>query len=57
MQLTGTVKTFSQFFIAFSECALKFQHFEKKKSFIGQLFPRLLTPKDVFTSMHEGSSL
>ena len=32
MQLTGTVKTFSQFFIAFSECALKFQHFEKKRA-------------------------
>ena len=29
----------------------------KKKSFIGQLFPRLVTPKDAFTSMHEGSSL
>ena len=35
---------------------IKFWAFWKKKDFIGQKFPRLLTPKDPFTSMHERSS-
>ena len=42
-------KTFSSFFIAFSESALNFEHFQKKKGFIAQVFPSLLTPKDAFT--------
>ena len=49
MQLSEKLKTFSAFFIAFSESALNFEHFEKKKSFIAQVFLKLLTPKDVFT--------
>ena len=51
MQLSENLKTFASFFIAFSESALNFEHFEKKKkmSFIAQVFPKLVTPKDVFT--------
>ena len=49
MQLSGKLKSFSRFFIAFSESALNFEHFEKKMSLIAQVFPKLLTPKDVFT--------
>ena len=54
MQLSEKLKTFSAFFITFSESALNFEHLKKKKiSFIPQLFPRLLTPKEAFTQMHE----
>ena len=52
MQLSKKLKTFSSFFIAFSESALNFEHFQKKKkkmSFIAQVFPKLLTPENVFT--------
>ena len=49
MQLSEKLETFSAFFIAFSESALNFEHFEKKMSLIAQVFLELLTPKDVFT--------
>ena len=48
-QLSEKVKKIFQFFIAFSESALNFQHFRTKNNFIAQVFPRLLTPKDAFT--------
>ena len=31
IQLSEKLKTFYRFFIAFSECALNFEHFEEKK--------------------------
>ena len=50
MQLSEKLKTFYQFFSAFFESALNFEHFEKKKmSLTAQVFPKLLAPKDVFT--------
>ena len=49
MQLSGKLKTFSPFFIAFLESTLNFEHFEKKTSLIAQVFLKLYTPKDVFT--------
>ena len=49
MEISEKAKKFFEFFIAFSESALNFQHFEKRKSFIAQVFPRFLTPKDAFT--------
>ena len=49
MQLSGKLKIFSQFFIAFFESTLNFEHFEKKISLIAQVFLKLYTPKDVFT--------
>ena len=54
MQLSEKLTTFSAFFIAFLESALNLEHFEKM-SFIAQVFPKLLTPKDAFTQMHERS--
>ena len=32
MQLSGKLKTFSEIFIAFSDSALNFEHFEKKSA-------------------------
>ena len=46
MQLSEKLETF---FIAFLESALNFEHFEKKMSLMAQVFPKLLTLKDVFT--------
>ena len=34
-------------FFEFLELELNFQCFEKKMSLIGQVFPKLLTPRDV----------
>ena len=49
MQLPGKLKTFSAFFIAFSDSASKFEHFEKKITLIPQVFLKPYTPKNVFT--------
>ena len=49
MELSGKLKRFSPFFIAFLESKLNFGHFEKKISLIAQVFLKLYTPKDVFT--------
>ena len=46
MQLSGKLKTFSEFFIAFFKSTLNFEHFEKKISFTAQVFLKLYTPKD-----------
>ena len=49
MQLSEKLKAFSQFFIAFLESTLNFEHLKKKISLIAQVFLKLYTPKDVFT--------
>ena len=49
MQLSERSKLFCCFFIAFLEFRLNFERFEKKMSLIGQVFLKLLTPKDVLT--------
>ena len=41
--------TFSGFFIAFMKCALNLEHFKKKMSVLAQLFPKLMTPREVVT--------
>ena len=38
---------FSQFFLAFVESALNFEHFEKKMTLIAYVFPKLPTTKKV----------
>ena len=38
---------FSQFFSAFFESALNFEHFQKKVTLIAYVFPKLRTTKDV----------
>ena len=43
-------KAFSGFFIAFLESTWNGEHFQKKKeSLLAQVFPKLLTPKEVVT--------
>ena len=36
-----------QFFLAFSKSTLNFESFQKKMTFIADLFPKLRTPKNV----------
>ena len=49
IQLSEKLKTFSEIFIAFLECTLNLEHFEKKMSLIAQVFLKLLTLKDLLT--------
>ena len=43
-------KNFFRFFISFLKCALNLEYLEKKKmSILEELFPKLLTPKEVVT--------
>ena len=48
MQSSEKLESFPACFISFLNCGLNFEHFEKKTSFIAQVFLKLLTPKDVF---------
>ena len=47
MHLSQKQKIFSQFFAAFFEFGLNFEHFQKKMNFIAYLFPKLPTTKHV----------
>ena len=47
MHLSQKQNIFSQFFSAFSESALNFEHFQKKMTLIAYVFPKLPTTKDV----------
>ena len=47
MHLSQKQKIFSQFFSAFFESALNFENFEKKRTFIAYVFPKLPTTKNV----------
>ena len=40
-------KTFSKFFSAFLKSTLNFEHFQKKMTFIANVFPKLPSPKNV----------
>ena len=46
-QLSKKQKAFYEFFIAFSKCALKFEHFQKKVDPRADLFPKLRTQENV----------
>ena len=48
---------FSQFFSAFFETALNFEHFQKKTTLIAYVFPKLPTTKDMPKSMSKRSRL
>ena len=48
-------KIFSQFFSAFSESALIFEHFQKKRIFIAYVFPKVPTTKNVLRQMSKSS--
>ena len=47
MHLSQKQKIFSEFFSAYSESALNFEHFQIKMNLIAYVFLSLLTTKDV----------
>ena len=47
MHLSQKENTFSQFFSAFFESSLNFEHFQKKMTLIAYVFPKLPTTKYV----------
>ena len=47
MHLSQKQNLFSEFFSAFFESALNFEHFQKKMTLIPYVFPKLPTTKDV----------
>ena len=47
MHLSQKQKNFSEFFSAFFECELNFEHFQKKMTLIAYVFPKLPTTKHV----------
>ena len=51
MHLSQKKKIFSQFFAAFFESALNFEHFQKKMTLIAYVFPKLTTTKNVLRQM------
>ena len=55
MHLSQKQKIFSQFFSAFSESALNFEHFQKKRIFIAYVFPKVTTTNDVLRQMSKSS--
>ena len=57
MHLSQKQKIFSEFFSAFLESALNFEHFQKKMTLIAYVFPKLPTTKDVIREMSNRSSL
>ena len=55
MHLCKKQKIFSQFFSAFSESALNFEHFQKKMTLIAYVFRKLTTTKNVLRQMSKSS--
>ena len=55
MHLSQKEKIFSEFFSAFSESALNFEHFQKKRIFIAYVFPKVPTTKNVLRQMPKSS--
>ena len=55
MHLSQKQKIFSEFFAAFFESALNFEHFQKKMTLIAYAFPKLLTTKNVLRQMSKSS--
>ena len=55
MHLPQKQKIFSQFFAAFVESALNFEHFKKKIMLIAYVFPKLPTTKNVLRQMSQSS--
>ena len=55
MHLFPKEKIFSQFFSAFFESALNFEHFQKKRTFIAYVFPKLPTTKNLLRQMSKSS--
>ena len=57
MNFSQKAKIFSQFFSAFFQSVLNFEHFQKKMTLIAYVFPKLRTTKDVLRIMSKNSRL
>ena len=55
MHLSQKEKIFSEFFSAFFESALNFEHFPKKRTFIAYVFPKLPTTKNLLRQTSKSS--
>ena len=55
MHLSQKQKIFSQFFSAFFESALNFEHFQQKMTVIAYVFATLPTKKNVLRQMSKSS--
>ena len=55
MHFSRKEKIFSQFFSAFFESALNFEHFQQKMTIIAYVFPNLPTTKNVLRQMSKSS--
>ena len=55
IHLSQKQKIFSQFLSAFFEFALNFEHFQKKRTFIAYVFPKLPTTKNLLRQMSKSS--
>ena len=55
MHLSQKEKIFSEFFSAFSESALNSEHFQKKRTFIAYIIPKLPTTKNLLRQMSKSS--
>ena len=55
MHLSQKEKTFSEFFSAFFKSALNSENFQKKRTFISYIIPKLLTTKNVLRQMSKSS--
>ena len=55
IHLSRKQKIFSEFFSAFFESALNFEHFQKKMTLIAYVFPKLPITKNVLRQMSKSS--
>ena len=55
MHLSQKQKIFSEFFSAFFESALNLEHFQKKRTFIAYIIPKLPTTKNLLREMSKSS--
>ena len=55
MHLSQKQKIFSKSFSAFFDSALNFEHFQKKRTFIAYVFPKLPPTKNVLRQMSKSS--
>ena len=55
MHICKKQKISSQFFSSFFESALNFEHFQKDRTFIAYVFPKLPTTKNLLRQMSKSS--
>ena len=55
MHLSQKQKFFFESFSAFFESALNFEHFQKKRTFIAYVFPKLPTTRNLLRQMSKSS--